>query len=168
MHYQDDQFHPAHDDGYDYPDDGSMDNDAHTYVSHATSIDPAYEKARMKQRDILAAFNNTDKGFRQLTRKQGGKKIKIDVYMTTHTPGSHIRDAVTGTRLHGFLVGSKNEDKFFKVKIATGELGRDSGNLYFETPKQCEKHLRMILSDKTKNAWYEKYADYEAATREKN
>jgi len=96
--------------------------------------------------------------YRVVTRIINGTKCNIGLFVTPTTPGALICDAVTGNKFN-FKVGSKGEDYFFKVKLATNEIGHDV-HLYFETPVQCEKYLKAPLSDATKEQWKEKYMRY--------
>jgi len=162
MHYQDDAFHPTsdrQDEGY-ASDDESFANKTNgsTYISSHHGDDSSSVAKRKK---MLKEYKQLDPGFHTIVRtSSNNKKIKIDLYTTSNVPGTKIRDAITGARFLGSRVGTSDEDYFFKVKLATGELGRDSGNLYFETPTQCEKHLRINISDKIKKTWTNKYEDF--------
>jgi hypothetical protein len=158
MQYEDDHFHPNNDSDdsicFQYMDDA-------TYISSGTSVATNHNNAnRKKQKQNYMKFKELDKGYRQLVREHNGDKVIVQLYITNQTPGVLIRDAVTGERYKGMKVGSFHEDAFFKVKDVSGELGRDSGNLYFETPKQCEKYLNTVINDKTKGQWKEKYDIY--------
>jgi hypothetical protein len=169
MHFQDDQFHPAHDDGFDndsYYNEDIDTVDAEYDNATYTSVETKHKTPKKNHRDNQLAFKMLDKGFKQIYRNTGGKKTPVDVYVTSCKPGLYIRDAITGAKYRELLVGSSDEDNFFKVKwTASRDLGTESVNMYFESPTQCERHLKITISDKTKCAWYEKYADYELKMR---
>lgn len=174
MHYQGDQFNPAenNDDVIDetYPSyyggpgraggggPGALDDDISyaTADTHMRSISTMHGKSKK----LIQDYKNLDKGYRSIIRHIDRKKVRIDLYVTSYVPGTTIRDAVTGLKYGGFRVGTLGEDYFFKVKMATGELGRDAGHLYFETPSQCEKYLRIHISEKTKKKWNAKYEEF--------
>ena len=162
MHYEGDQFHPNEnednfvEDPYIKNIDAMLDDDI-TYVTQTSTVATNF---RGKNNKFSNDYKTLDKGYRSLIRIVNGKKVKIQMYVTSYNPGTMIRDAVSGVRTTGFRVGSSNEDYFFKVKLATGELGRDAGHLYFETPSQCEKYLRLKLSDAVKQKWKSKYELY--------
>ena len=80
---------------------------------------------------LLDKSKRMDKGYnviyRQVQKKDGNlKKQKIDIY-TTSGVGNRIRDAETGQYFSNY-VGSKDEDLFFKVVLATGECRSANGS----------------------------------------
>ncbi len=90
------------------------------------------------------------------------KNVTIDMYGSGDT-GSPIRNAVTGLPTN-YLVGSKEEDLFYKVSICTG-IDRDNGpiHLYYDSPSQYENHQFTYVNDDVKEWWSERYL--EARTR---
>jgi len=100
-----------------------------------------------------------DRGFnriyRNAVRESDGKitKRKIDLYTTGGT-GSNIRDAETGM-FYVELVGSKYEDLYFKVALATGECKSLNGSntLFYFSPGNYERHLNVNLSDDVIHNW---------------
>ena len=70
-----------------------------------------------------------------------------------------IRNAVSGFRYDGHKVGSKNEHLYFKVKLATGELGSgvEGPTLFYDDPEQYENHLFQELSTEVKKNWHNKF-----------
>jgi hypothetical protein len=85
-----------------------------------------------------------------------GKTYKFNVYTTSTTPNRLIRSAVTGEAFGDYRVGTYDEDLFFSVSLATGETGRDSNVLFFETPKEYEDLFQTSLPEEAKNAWIQK------------
>jgi hypothetical protein len=86
------------------------------------------------------------------------KNVNIEDYGSGQT-GSHIRNAVTSKR-YPYLVGSVNEDLFFKVVEATGRNGRNEPlRLYYDTPEQYENHHFITVSQQVKEQWYEMSLD---------
>jgi|694.fasta_scaffold09222_14 hypothetical protein len=70
--------------------------------------------------------------------------------------GSKIRNAVTAQR-YNHLVGSINEDLFFKVSEASGLNGRNEPlRLYYDTPEQYENHHFVSVNQTVKENWYAK------------
>lgn len=178
MHYQGDQFNPAEQNEYmtdepryyggpssggpssGGPGPGILDDDI-SYATVESNIGHgSVSSLKGRSKKLIQDYKNLDKGYRSIIRYIDRKKVRIDLYVTSYVPGTLIRDAVSGLKYGGFRVGTFGEDYFFKVKIATGELGRDAGHLYFETPSQCEKYLRIQLSEKTKKKWNTKYEDF--------
>jgi len=112
-------------------------------------------------------FNNNDtsvivdKGHHRIFRKVNNKTVPIYIYTTRYTPGSRIRNAVSGFSDKKIVVGNaKDEDLFFKVSLATGELGNNSygKHLYYDSPEQYEKHFYTTIHDKRiKDNWWKRY-----------
>jgi hypothetical protein len=86
-----------------------------------------------------------------------GSKIYIEYYHTKLTPGSLIRNAMTGGYEYGNRVGSANEDLFFKVNRAVGDFKNvDPHILYYNSPEQYERHFMTVLPVGVKERWLEK------------
>jgi len=84
------------------------------------------------------------------------KNAKIDCY-TSGDSGMSIRNAETG-QYYKFKVGSKDEDLFFKVSLASGELKTTNGSnvLFYDSPEQYEKHLIDEIDQEIKDRWVAK------------
>ena len=107
--------------------------------------------------------NVNDKGYHRVRRqKKVGGKFHLDYYETSITTDTRIRNAVTGLRYRDdhpkmrYLVGSRQEDIFFKVAISNGENGNRSVFLFYDNPEQFERHQRVILSQSIKEKWSNK------------
>lgn len=85
------------------------------------------------------------------------RKVPVIVHTTNSTPGSRIRDAVTGMTYRDMRVGTRDENLFFKVALATGELNKYSNHLYFGSPGEYDAHMHCLCSDETRNRWRNKY-----------
>lgn len=91
-------------------------------------------------------YGKRDVGSNTVTRKiylenNKTKNIRIKVF-TSSGPGSHIRDAETGS-YYPNKVGSKDEDLFYKVMISTGECKSSNGSntLFYCSPQHYQNHL---------------------------
>lgn len=93
---------------------------------------------------------------RTLKRRINGKTKRIVLFETNTTPNSFIRHAITGARCEPYRVGSANEDLFFSVILATGELGKNINVLYYDNPEQYEMHFHTTVNAVTKDAWRER------------
>ncbi len=62
-------------------------------------------------------FPPADTDRRTFTKIINNKKRNIVYYATNMTPGSTIRDAITGMYFRNHLVGNKTEDLYFKVSF---------------------------------------------------
>jgi hypothetical protein len=113
------------------------------------------EKAMLSLKKKDRGYN---KVYRMIPRASDGKIIntKIDVYTTGYI-GSRIRDAETG-EYYNYNVGSRHEDLFFKVALATGECNSKNGSstLFYISPHHYMSHLNVDLDDSVINSWEEK------------
>ena len=83
------------------------------------------------------------------------KKITIEIYGSGQQ-GNRIRNAVTGER-YPHMVGSVNEDLYFKVVDSSGRSGRRNPLImFYDTPEQYENHHFTIVGSDVKENWYEK------------
>jgi len=117
-----------------------------------------YNNISQMQNKELNKLKSLDKDYANISRYKLnliGKKVfvKIDVYASGEI-GSKIRNAATG-QYYKFKIGSQDEDKLFKIKLATGEIKTRSGNsiLFFDSPEQCENHLIEEICDEIKEKW---------------
>ena len=136
----------------DYVEDAVMDDRSVSMSSDTASV----TSNQKKQRKMMEDLKKLDKGYNKITRIVDGKKKSIDVYSTSSNPGAQIRGAIGGPYYQGFRVGSRDEDIFFKVMLATGECG-DSSILFFDNPEQYERHLYAVVSQEDKEKWYNKF-----------
>jgi hypothetical protein len=86
------------------------------------------------------------------------KPARVVFFPTSMVPNSHIKNAITGAfqGMDGqfFRVGSKDEDLFFSVILATGELGQAGPpTLFYDNPEQYERHFFTKLPKELKNTW---------------
>lgn len=82
-------------------------------------------------------------------------KVKLEYYETRNVPGAKIRDALTGTYMNA-LVGSRDEDLFFKVLVCTGETGQNPPLLFYDSINDYERHNHCKVSDTIRDKWMEK------------
>lgn len=122
---------------------------------------------KKRQRKLLDELKKKDPGYFKVKRFIDHKKKDIEVYSTSTTPGCTIRDAVTGAGVGKFYVGKRDEDMFFKVRLA-GESGSSDRpvTLFYDNPEQYERHLRTVVDSETKEHWLRKYLS-ELRRREK-
>ena len=119
---------------------------------------------RKRQRKNNEEMKKLDKGYHKLKRFINKKPVEIDIYTTNDMPGTMIRDAITGARYIEDRVGTQNEHLFFKVAIATGEIGMNGGIVFFCSPEQYEKHFKGLYSvpQEIKEKWTNKCAEIKA------
>ena len=109
----------------------------------------------------LTKFRNLDKNFYVITRtapfERKGivmyKKKKIGVY-TSGGVGAKIRNAETG-EYYNYTVGSKYEDMFFSVRLATGECNgkHSAATLFFTSPQHYTSYLHNDVSEDILDIW---------------
>lgn len=114
---------------------------------------------KKKHRKMLEDAKKADKGYNKVTRTINGKKQKIEVYTTNITPGTAIRNAVTGCRFREYRVGTLQEYLFFKVSVATGETNKYSSTLFFDNPEQYERHMKADVCQELKEQWEKRAAE---------
>jgi len=116
-------------------------------------------------------MHNTDPDFHQVKRyKKPRGHFVLEFYETRPVNDYRIRNAVTGLWYRDDhpkcknIVGSVQEDIYFKVKLSTGEMEVFSRNiskntpsslLFYDSPEQFERHQRMTLSQVLKEKWHE-------------
>jgi hypothetical protein len=112
--------------------------------------------------DYLSQLKYQDSGYGTVSRVHYNDNSysyskKYDVY-TSGNVGSRIRNAITG-EFYDDLVGSKNEDKYFKVACSTGEIKAKNGNnsLYFLSPKEYETFFSCSLPDAIVDKWTKRW-----------
>jgi hypothetical protein len=135
--YQEDRYNPADQNDYDVLDDDNM-----------------FEKAKRQDKGYNVIY-------RKALRKDGRKYNKKIVVYSSSGRGNRIRDAETG-EYFDYIVGSKDEDLFFKVMLATGECTSVNGSytLFYASPEHYFNHLHCdpepeIATGMTLN-WQEK------------
>lgn len=143
-------------DPYDPEDDGEGDFQE-VFQDYNQDDDTTISSYKKKQRKLWNSLNSVDKDYRKAFRTIKGKKTEIGMYSTSSTPGTMIRDAIHGKKCAPFRVGSRDEDLFFKVKLSTGDISRNSDTFYFDSPEQYERHLMDTISQPIKEAWTNKF-----------
>ena len=117
-----------------------MENDIDREAEDILMYDPGYSKLYMK------------------VRLSNGKiKKRLVKVFSSSGVGTKIRNAESGF-CYKDLVGSKNEDKYFKVAFSVGRLTskNSSSTLFYNSPEEYMKHMNMTLDDKIINDWREK------------
>jgi hypothetical protein len=85
------------------------------------------------------------------------KRVRVEFFPSSSVSNAPIKNAMTGafqgTGARIFRVGSKDEDLFFSVILATGELGPDAPTLFYDNPEQYERHFMTKLPQAIKDKW---------------
>lgn len=102
-------------------------------------------------------FISNDKGHMRTYQYVRGRSVPIEFYMTKYTPGTLIRNAISGIREHNLYVGKKEEYSFFKVKLALLDMGQDQyGTLFYNSPEEYERHFYTTVPQRLKEEWMER------------
>jgi hypothetical protein len=110
---------------------------------------------------MLAKERSKDKGYnviyRKAIRRDGkGYNKKIKLYTSSGT-GTYIRDVETG-QYSSNMVGSRDEDLFFKVILATSECQSTNGfsTLFFISPQHYATYLQCEVDQEVVRNWEKK------------
>jgi hypothetical protein len=121
----------------------------------------SYEEQK-EQLKLLKEAKSMDKGhnviYRYIPNKKGKNQLSpINVYTSGRTD-SNIRDAETGA-YYNSIVGSADEDLFFKVILATGECKSKNGSttLFYISPNNYMSHLNVRIDNDIHNKWQIKH-----------
>jgi hypothetical protein len=137
---------------YQHYDDNVMDDDDTT--------------ATPTKKNLRSELQKTDSECRTFTTKINRKNVKIQYYVTNQTPGRVIRDAVTGAYCHPHRVGKLDEELYYKVSFTRGNtqnLSRNGETLYYSSPQEYEKHMKVRIPEKDKQLWKDKFNQYIAS-----
>jgi hypothetical protein len=148
---------------FDDPNDPNLENDYdNTDNNSVYSVDTftTVNSTKHKHKKLLNEIKLQDKNYHSIKRVINKRVTKVELYSTGTTPTCFIRHAIYGDRYSNYRVGSRDEDMFFKVKIATCEkaFGNESATFFFDTPEQYEKQTGTIVSIDSKSKWQAKYA----------
>jgi len=121
--------------------------DDHNDYDNEPDVKNMLEKEKMRDRGYNVIY-------RMVQRPNGktyNKKIKI---YTTSGIGSHIRDVETG-EYSSYLVGSKDENLFFKIILATGQCNsaNSSSTLFFTSPQHYANYLHCEVDPGVVHKW---------------
>ena len=141
---------------YMLPDDG----DNYSVITDTTDEISVQRPVPRKGRNNQAYENlkMSDSDYHKIIRREGDVKIKTEVYSTAITPGTLIRDAITGHKQANFHVGTWKEDLFFKVHETSGYIGNGAYILFYDSPEQYERHMKANISSSIKRKWTDKFA----------
>jgi hypothetical protein len=114
-------------------------------------------------KDALTEVKNSDKYYEKYVLPVNKVWVDGKFYKTrtiekygSGQVGSRIRNAVTGSRTSS-LVGSVDEDLFFKVSDTYGRNGRrEPLMLFYDSPEQYENHTFTLLDERVKESWHKK------------
>ena len=143
------------------------------YNVFSGQIESSYDEHK-EHGKIIKEARSMDRGYNVIYRTCPNKKgqqvrTPINIYTSGGTD-SQIRDAETGA-YYSHIVGSADEDLYFKVILATGECKSKNGSntLFYVSPRHYMSHLNNEVSEDTLQRWEEKRdARYKAIETRKN
>ena len=106
-----------------------------------------FEQTPYQSNNALGPFKKLNKSCHVLRRKD-----KDIIVYATSSQGSNIKDAETG-EFSKSMVGTLNEDLFFKVTIATGNPEFGPLTLFYNSPTHYERHQGVVVSEESKFRW---------------
>jgi hypothetical protein len=108
-----------------------------------------------KVKKIMSDIYHGKKGLHLIKRQsKDGKWHNVEAF-SSGCQGTIIRNAISGS-YYGDRVGSKQEDLYYKVSISTGDFGRDTIALFYDSPEQYERHMYATVDLDSKQKWLEK------------
>jgi uncharacterized protein YbcI len=105
---------------------------------------------------VSEMYLENKKGYHKIIKNIRGKKVVVELF-ASGARGTTIQNAVSGDRYNGHLVGSKDEEFYYKVNVCTGEItGREMCTLFYDSPEQYEKHMMVSVNSVSKELWHKK------------
>ena len=134
-----------------------MYGDDYYNITHDDSIVDKKKTISLKMLDDLKGQDNGYYNTKNSSRRDVYNKIKHQVEMySSGDRGTLIRDAITGYR-YRVLVGSVDEDLFFKVKMCSGDFGnKEALTLFYSSPEDYQRHQKVDLGQEVKARWVAK------------
>lgn len=107
--------------------------------------------------DILMYDPGYNKLYNKVLLSNGKIKTRLIKVFSSSGVGTKIRNAESGF-FYKDIVGSKNEDKYFKVAFSVGRLhSKNSSNtLFYNSPEEYMKHMNAKLDDTIISNWRDK------------
>jgi hypothetical protein len=124
--------------------------------------EPSFSYKKDSRKEYRSTVKSTDKAFNTVKRIIQGEMVPVSYYRTGFTPGTSIRDAITGIYDTSCRVGKTDEYLYFKVCMATGEGDRgkygevEPHHLYYDSPESYERHFGTTLDADVKTNWAER------------
>lgn len=150
------------DDQYDEPTENSQHFNAYEYEDESESKSGSSFVYQNRGKRYHSTTKSTDKAFHTVRRNIGNEIVQISYYQTGFTPGTMIRDAITGIHDPSCRVGKADEYLYFKVCMSTGEGSRgkygevEPHYLYYDSPESYERHFCSKLDAYAKSRWTER------------
>jgi hypothetical protein len=126
-------------------------------IMHKTRSDDEYEHYHAHSQDN----DNTDEPMK--------KRSKHPRYFPSNKQQSFIKNAATGVA-YPYKVGSNEQLMLYKIVDATGTCDEhgyvlksrsdlpnpNTNHLFFDSPEQCMRHMRLTLNPEDVKRWHEK------------
>jgi hypothetical protein len=113
----------------------------------------------IRQRYSSSEFKKGEKGHHIVKRiGKTGENTFFEFYETAIFPKTTIRNAISGERYKGYLVGTNDENLFFKVMNSSAEMkNKDPFVLFYDNPEQWERHNNQTCPITVKSKWDMKF-----------
>ncbi len=124
-------------------------DDANYYESQDNLLETIQEQTKQADRGYNVFYKT-------VVLPNGLTKKKQVAFYTSGNTGNYIRDAETGGYTN-YLVGSKDEDLFFKVSESTGKCNSKNGSntLFYSSPNHYASHLDLYINNNIDVTWWE-------------
>ena len=113
--------------------------------------------AMKRQLKMLEDLRKLDKGYNKTYRYFNKKRVPVEFYTTCIKPRYPIRNAITGVYQREYLVGTRDEDMFYKVANCADKCNNDQHVMFFDSPEQYERHFHVTVDQASKEKWLEKF-----------
>lgn len=145
--------------GYENEDEHVMNDDQSISMPDIDDSTTAFSISSNAKRQLklMEELKKADKGYNKTYRYNGKKRVAVEFYTTNITPGSKIRNAITGVYQNKFAVGSRSEDLFYKVANASDVCRNDQHIMFFDSPEQYERHFHTTVLQPCKEEWLTKF-----------
>lgn len=138
-----------------FPDDESqMDSYVNDRREHYEETQQGYYEKQSR-----GDSSSADKKNVRRWSESANKYVNVEFFPTKMALNRPIKNALTGViqtfENRVFRVGTKDEDLFFTVILATGELKKQDGapTLFYEHPDHYERHFLTKLPQQLKTNW---------------
>ena len=119
-----------------------------------------YLEMDARQKNIMDELKLSNPRFHKIYKKiytKSGKRVIPIEFYSSGAIGNLITHAISGNKQKGHVVGSINEDLFFKVSFCSSKISNEPVTLFYYSPEEYENHQLISLSDDIKDKWREKF-----------
>lgn len=121
------------------------------YFAYKEEFDEPMKNARYMK---THGFVKNDPDHHRVDLVVNRKNVAVEYFITKYTPGTLIRNAISGIRESKMYVGKKYEELYFKVALSLPGSGNDRyGCLFYNSPEEYERHFHTTVAQSIKEKW---------------